>query len=81
MTSKLLAALSYVRRILFGFALAVISVKMGSPIALYVGLGYILFCLPLCFLGNTWQDRLSALLTGAGVGLILAIPALNSILS
>lgn len=81
MKSKLLAALPAVRRLLFGFALAVISVKMGSPIALYVGLGYILFCLPLCFLGSTWQDRLFALLTGAGVGLTLAIPALISILA
>lgn len=79
MKSKILSVYSDVRRLLFGFALIVTTTQVGQPIALYVGLGYILFALPMCFLGESWQDRLFALLTAASIGFYLSIPLIVSI--
>lgn len=81
MKSKIIAALSDIRRLLFGFALIVASRMVGEPLTLYVGFGYILFCIPLCILGETWQDRLFALLTAILIVFLISIPLLISILS
>ena len=81
MKSKILAVLSDVRRLLLSLTVAIVLAKMGTLPALYAGICYILFCIPLCILGETWQDRLFALLTAAWIGFMVAIPFLISILS
>ena len=76
--NRLISVLQSLLRPLFGVALFFSAADAGK-FSFWVPVSYIFLCIPLCWLGKTPQDRLFALLGGVGIALILAIPALVSI--